>query len=172
MASPNEESASTEPKKAGGSKKGLYIGGIAVIVAASAGGGAFWHVKNSAPADDKGKAAESAPVEAVSEEEAANSLISLAPFVVNLNDDQSGEMHYLKCIFSVQLTHSKFAKTLENKTPKLRNDLIFFLSNLKVTETEGLENKQKILSRARDVIQTVVGKEAISDVYMTEFVIQ
>jgi flagellar basal body-associated protein FliL len=104
-------------------------------------------------------------------EEEASSLVNMAPFVVNLEDD-SGEMHYLKVQVAVQLTAPTFTKAFETSTPKTRNALLFYLSSLKVADTQGTENKRKILERVRNEVRESVGKNAIADVYLTEFVIQ
>jgi flagellar basal body-associated protein FliL len=170
--------------------KGAIISGAAIAVALSVGSGvtmrdahaqgpALPAARGDAPGSGEpaGSTAEvglgtgrtAQPVHGEAEEE--SSLVNMSPFVVNLEDD-SGEMHYLKVQVAVQLTAPSFTKAFESSTPKTRNALLFYLSSLKVADTQGLDNKKKILERVRSEVRESVGKNAIADVFLTEFVIQ
>jgi flagellar basal body-associated protein FliL len=186
----------TEPSSPAVAKKGIgkgpIIGGVVVVAAMAVGGGvALRNAKAHTQAADaqaagadkppgEGGAAEGAAVEGAAKAEAEpvgeggeeeSSLVTMSPFVVNLDDD-TGEMHYLKCTVAVQLSAPSHAKAFEASTPKTRNAVLFYLSSLKVGDTQGLDNKKKILERVRTEVRDSAGKGAVADVYLTEFVIQ
>lgn len=189
MAEHTPQSSPPAKKKPVG--KGVIIGGVVVVAAMAAAGGVMLRNAKahsaaalaqtpSEPGDKAGAQSPSAEEVGQSEAEAApvgeggeaeSSLVTLSPFVVNLDDD-TGEMHYLKCTVAVQLSTPAHAKAFETAVPKTRNALLFYLSSLKVGDTQGLENKKKILERLRSEVRESAGKGAVADVYLTEFVIQ
>lgn len=185
----------TEPSSPAVAKKGIgkgpIIGGVVVIAAMAVGGGV---ALRNAKAHTQAAGAEGAPEPAAGEKppgesavpenaakaeaepvheggEEESSLVTMAPFVVNLDDD-TGEMHYLKCTVAVQLSAPSHNKAFEASTPKTRNAVLFYLSSLKVGDTQGLDNKKKILEHLRNEVREAAGKGAVADVYLTEFVIQ
>jgi flagellar basal body-associated protein FliL len=100
----------------------------------------------------------------------SESVITLAPFIINLEDE--GEAHFLKVTIAVELISPKWAKHFEHDVPKVRNAVLLLLGNLKMSSTQGTENKKRILEQLRTTIIDTAGKKDVRDVYLTEFVIQ
>ena len=101
-----------------------------------------------------------------------SAVVTLPSFVANIADDGSGDMHYLKCTIALELNSKNYEKLIEPRTPRIRNAVLLYLSNLKLADTQGMANKQKILAELRKRISEALGKDAIAEIYLTDFVIQ
>ena len=156
---------------------------VCAAVMAGAAGGMFVMMKRVPPAGPAAAggaaapaAAEAAPEEPPKAEEeggegAGPSVITLAPFVVNL-EDENGETHFLKMTVAVELNGGKWSKYFEHQTPKVRNSVVLLLSNLKISQTQGQANKRKLVEDLKVAISEAVGKHAVKEIFLTEFVIQ
>ena len=98
-------------------------------------------------------------------------LVTMAPFIVNLTDD-AGEIHYLKTTLAVEVGASQDEKALEQRTPRARNAILLYLSSLRISETQGVANKNKMLERLAELLREICGRNAVRGVYFTEMVIQ
>ena len=100
----------------------------------------------------------------------AGSVINLDSLVVNLNDAE--ELHYLKCTVAVELDDPRSAALIERQTVRIRNGLLLFLSNLRLADTIGIENKEKIQQGLKARLIEMLGAPVVKAVYLTEFVLQ
>ncbi len=175
-----EEAPAAAPKAKGG--PAVLVMAVLAAVTVGATGSMFVMMKKMnkpvpVASGAPGAAAEAAPppeeppAESGGEGEGpAESVITLAPFIVNLEDE--GEAHFLKVTIAVELVSPKWAKHFEHDVPKVRNAVLLLLGNLKMASTQGTENKRRILEQLRTTITEAAGKKDIRDVYLTEFVIQ
>jgi len=97
-------------------------------------------------------------------------IVNLDSFVVNLNDAE--ELHYLKCTIAVELTDPKWAPQFERQTVRIRNGVLLYLSSLKLAETVGIANKEKIQTALRERTTELAGAPMVKAIYLTEFVLQ
>jgi flagellar basal body-associated protein FliL len=96
--------------------------------------------------------------------------VPLDPFVVNLNE--SGSNRYLKATFEIEVRDQKAADAVTKAKSVVRDDILRYLSELRVADTLGATNKQRILDEVRDRLEAVVGKRKIERAFITEFVVQ
>lgn len=179
---PKKEEAPAEAPKAG---KGPLVIIMAVLAAVTVGaaGGIFFMLKKM-PKAPPAVGAAATPAEAAPPPEEppaeggeggeggpAESVITMAPFIVNLEDEGS-DAHFLKVTIAVELVSPKWAKKFDHDVPKVRNAVLLLLGNLKMSNTQGTQNKKKILEQLRSTITETVGKSTVRDIYLTEFVIQ
>ena len=169
-----EEAPAAAPKAKGG--PAVLVMAVLTAVTVGAAGSMFVMMKKMnkpvpVASGAPGAAAEAAPPpEEPPAESGGESVITLAPFIVNLEDE--GEAHFLKVTIAVELISPKWAKHFEHDVPKVRNAVLLLLGNLKMASTQGTENKRRILEQLRTTITEAAGKKDIRDVYLTEFVIQ
>lgn len=156
------------PKK---SKTLLII--IILIVALAGGGVSFYFLgyKKKADAEAEGDTASETEGDAETEEghPTVGHPMPIEAFVVNL-DDESGN-RYLKVEIVLE---SKDPPTEESKRymPRLRDELLLYLSKLTVEETLRHETKIEVKKKALEIGKKVFGKKAIVGAYLREFVIQ
>ena len=131
-------------------------------------GGLFMAVKKGKPAHAGGAehAAEAGPPP----REVTGSLITLDPFVVNLNEPQSSR--YLKVQVQVEVANSAAVKMFDKSKQLIRDDLLSYLSGLKVADTLGAENKDKIRDALQTAVGDVIGEDRVHRVVFIEFVVQ
>jgi flagellar FliL protein len=92
------------------------------------------------------------------------------PFVVNLNEP--GSSRYLKATFELELATPKAATALEKGKRAVRDDVLRYLSGLKVDDTLGEDNKAKIQQTLVARIDKLLGEGQVRRLYFNEFVVQ
>ncbi|WP_320837656.1 flagellar basal body-associated FliL family protein [Zhongshania sp.] len=149
----------------------ILIVGVLVLLLAAV-GGTWWFMKSTAPpmpaADGE------AAVAAVSALKAPE-YYSLSPsFVVNLQNERS--MRFLMIEIELMSRRDDTFSRVEQYEPRIRNDLLLFLSKLDREAIATVEQRQKIQEEAmaviNDVLKTESGKGGIDAVYFTKFVVQ
>ena len=98
-------------------------------------------------------------------------VVAMQPFVVNLTDE-TGDPRYLKLGVAVELASKKWEKGFEHQSPRIRNAILLYMSNLKVGDILGPQNRKNLVDHLRTEVQTILGKRGVHDLYFTEFVIQ
>ncbi len=102
--------------------------------------------------------------------EVTGPLITLDPFVVNL--DEPGSSRYLKVQLQVEVANPAAVKLFEKSKQLIRDDLLSYLSGLKVADTQGAPNKDKIRDELFAAVAEVVGEDRVHRVVFIEFVVQ
>lgn len=102
--------------------------------------------------------------------EVTGPLITLDPFVVNLNEP--GSSRYLKVQVRVEVTNSAAAKLFEKSKTLIRDQLLRYLSGLTVADTQGPENKDKIRDEMVARVAEVIGEDRVRRTIFAEFVVQ
>ena len=128
-------------------------------------------VKEEEEEDSKKEGGEKEGEGADKEEQHGSFMATLTPFLANLNDE-SGDQRYIKMVLAVELSSKRYLKHLDKQTPRIRNAVLMYLSSLKTGDVLGTPNKKALLDHLRTDVQQVLGKRAVQDVYVTEFVIQ
>lgn len=95
----------------------------------------------------------------------------LESFIANLESDD-GEMHYVKCTITVELPNEGSKDKLEKKLPRLRQDVLLYLSGLTMAQTNGGEAKKKLRDGLDVVVKQAAGKALIKNVFIVELVVQ
>jgi flagellar basal body-associated protein FliL len=95
--------------------------------------------------------------------------LALDTFIVNLNEPSG--MRYLKLAIELEV-----AKTPTEQGAglalRVRDQMIVYLSTLKVADVQQAETKEKIKGRLLEIAKAVYGKEQIKAVFFKEMVIQ
>lgn len=164
------------PAKAGKSKKMMFVG-IGAVVIALAGGG-YWYKTKAAAAKPAGAhAAEKAADEEEEEapvEEGERGLLELQPFVVNLTD--AGGTHFLRT--NIQLiikSTEKEAEEIQKKTVEImpiRSAVLELLAQQTAAELVTPEGKEALKLAIKKRAAEVFRKHKIKDVLFSEFVVQ
>lgn len=102
--------------------------------------------------------------------EVTGPLVTLDPFVVNL--DEPGSSRYLKVQLQVEVSNGAAAKAFEKSKQLIRDDLLRYLSGLKVSDTLGADNKDKIREALEGAVAEVIGEERLHRIVFIEFVVQ
>jgi flagellar FliL protein len=155
--------------------KGLLIAIIAVAVIGLGAGAYFiFGGKKSATAEGHGAEAEASTHEGAAgghgEQGAKDSLFSLEPFIVNLQDNSG--TRYLKLTVNLELTDGASAADLTAQAAQVRDSLIILLSSKSYADIGTVEGKylmrDEIVARVNQFLKN--GK--VKTAYFTEFVIQ
>jgi flagellar basal body-associated protein FliL len=102
--------------------------------------------------------------------EGSGPMTNIDALVVNLSD--LDELHYLKCSVAVELADPKWLPEFEKHSVRIRNSALLYLSSLRLADTIGTENKEKIQKQLWTRVTAIAGSEAVKGIYLTEFVLQ
>lgn len=110
-----------------------------------------------------------AHAEAGPKAEVMGPVISLDPFVVNL--DEPGTSRYLKVTLRLEIT-PKTEEALSNAKEAVRDAILSHLSGLHLKDTLGAEAKDKIRQDLLAKITKVVGPDKVRRLFFSDFVVQ
>jgi flagellar FliL protein len=94
----------------------------------------------------------------------------LEPFLVNL--DEPGIPRYLKLQIQVELLDGASVKVFEKNKTLVRDEVLGYLSGLKVTSTLGADNKNQIRSELERRVTELIGKDRVRRIVFADFVVQ
>ena len=163
------------------SQKGPWIAVIVVALLCNvAWGGVFFMTKNSSAAvgpEHEAAAAESSDAAEDPDSEEAGMvgdepgpLVTLDPFVVNLNDPAN--TRYLRIGISLEIGSEKERDLVDKRLVPLRDEFIRHLSSQEPAQLLSRNDKDKLREALLHKAQTVVPKKAVRQIYFTEFMMQ
>lgn len=147
---------------ANGKKKGKLPMILAAAFVIMGGGGFFgWsQLKGGSP-----KAPEKQPPPA------PPPVVSMKPFVVNLNDP--GEIpRYLKVEFDLELKPGSDTKELDTRMSELRDAIIILLGSKRSDELGSIEGKDRLKEEILARINSRLGSGSATRVFFKEFIVQ
>ena len=162
------EAVATEPKAA---KKPMLLIVIALVVVAGGGAAAFFMLGGG-----KGPASHGEVAEGKSEGDGGGKpvgdgpIVALDPIIVNLNEPEG--TRYLKTVIAIALSDDKVVAEVERLKPVIKDHFIRELSELNFRQTMGAKNKLAVKRRLLKRFNELVGPDAGTDVYLTEFIVQ
>ncbi|MBP9837910.1 MAG: flagellar basal body-associated FliL family protein [Proteobacteria bacterium] len=161
-----DEKESKEEKKKGGSKTLIII--IVVVVLLLGGGGAAFFILGK---DKKGEGEEDVAADEHEEGQHADSQPAILPldtFIVNLQVKGS----FLKTAIQLEFAQPEVPKAVEHDTPKIRDTIIRILSAKNAQDILTSDGKESLRQEIKKSINEVLKSEDITNVYLTEFIIQ
>ena len=158
---PAEECAKEAKPEGGGPPKIILI--LLVLNLAASGFGAF----KAATAHAESATHEVAPE--ASGNEITGPVVQLDPFVVNLNEATA---RYVKVTLQLELTGEPAAANLEKGKQLVRDQVLSYLSGLKVADTLGEAAKDHMKEELLKRIVEALGKGNVKRVFFSEFVVQ
>jgi flagellar FliL protein len=169
-------------------KKGGLVPMIAVAgVALAIGAGGMWFLKPKGDVEpNDAAAAEEAGHENVSSQEGGGEpgagteggahaplserLITLEPFVVNL--DENGAKRFLRTRIELETGSPARQAELLTRSAQMRDAIIVLLTSKRLEDLGGLEGKVMLKNEIQRRLDDLLGADAIRSVLITEFVIQ
>ncbi|MFN8392311.1 MAG: flagellar basal body-associated FliL family protein [Bdellovibrionota bacterium] len=166
----DEEKSKEEGTEKKGGKKKLIIIIIAVLVLVGGGVGAFFAFgKSKQGAGAEGEEAEAGGDEKDGEAvELPPAILPLDTFIVNLQVKGS----FLKTSLQLEFTEPTLPHTIEHDTPKIRDAIIRVLSSKAAPDILSSEGKEKLREELRHAVNEALKSEDVTQVYITEFIIQ
>ncbi len=96
--------------------------------------------------------------------------ITLDTFLVNLAD--IGRRRYLRTTLTLELSRPQNEEPIKKSIPRVRDAIIMLLSSKVVGDLVTVEGKKKLHNQLREQINTAIGDEIVTNVYLVDFIIQ
>jgi len=164
----------SEPKAA--KKPLLLIIIIALVVVAGGGAAAFFMLGGGKGSANHGEVADGKSDGGKSDGEGGGKPVGdgpiavLDPMIVNLNEPEG--TRYLKTVIAIALSDDKLVAEVERLKPVIKDHFIRELSELNFRQTMGAKNKLAVKRRLLKRFNELVGPDAGTDVFLTEFIVQ
>ncbi|MFP3927571.1 MAG: flagellar basal body-associated protein FliL [Desulfobacteraceae bacterium] len=106
------------------------------------------------------------------EEEASDigPIFPMETFIVNLAD-QRGK-RYLKAKLELELDNPEVAEEIERRLPQFRDTILTILSSKSFEDVRALEGKYQLRAEIMSTLNQHLGTGKITNIYMTEFIVQ
>ena len=147
----------------------IVIIAVAVLFIGAVGGG-FYMIWNKLADLDARIQSEEVADEEEGPAAAMGALFPLDTFIVNLADEKS--KRYLKVTMQIELKEGEPLELLEKRLVQVRDIILMILPTKRFAEIRSADGKthlrQEILTRLNDLFK----KEAVHNIYFTEFVVQ
>jgi flagellar FliL protein len=165
-----EEKEKDEAAPKGGGKKKLIIIIIIALVLIGGGVGAFFAFGKSKGADNEdGEEADAAENDGEGPvEDLPPAVLPLDTFIVNLQVKGS----FLKTTLQLEFDEPELPHTIEHDTPKIRDAIIRVLSSKAAPDILSTEGKEKLREELKRAVNEALKSEDVTQVYITEFIIQ
>jgi len=153
-------------------KTGKPIMLIAVAVVVLGGGAAaFLVLKGSGGGDAQGAHTPAATEDGGKPGASLQGPIAEFPaIIVNLNEPEG--TRYLKATVAISLSDEQVVKEVERLKPVIRDQFIRELSELNFRQTMGAKNKLAVKRRLLKRFNDLLGPDAGTEVFLTEFIVQ
>ena len=157
------------------SKKFMIIMmGLLVLLLAAVGGGLFMMWSRVAALDQVvNPPIQEESQEAVKEEgeePEIGPVIPLDSFIANLADP--GGNRFLRATMELELANDDFTKEMEKRLPQIRDCILMILPTRRYQDIQTVEGKTALRTEIIAKLNTLLKKEAIINIYFTEFVTQ
>jgi len=181
MAEETEETTETENESGDGSSSNklliIIIGVLALLLLISI-GIIVWKVILAAPPQQVQLSEEEKQIQTLKATEAKIEIVdeqkefffSMAPFVVNLSDQES--KHYLKVNIELGVRRKEILDEIEQRNPQVRDIILFVLMNKRFEEINSLAGKKQLKHELISRISNVLRTGTIQTIYLTDFIVQ
>lgn len=162
-----EELATERISAATGSGKKMILLGLVGILLLGGGGGAAWFFMGGQ--DEKPKAqGDQAHLDGSSD--GTGPIMELDPFLLNLADRD--ELRFLKVSIKMELDRPEDQTDFHHKVPAIRDALLVLLSSKESQLLRTVNGKRRIREEIMTRVNGVMSKGKITNVFLTDFIIQ
>ena len=105
-----------------------------------------------------------------SEEPTIGPVIPLDSFIANLADP--GGNRFLRATMELELANDDFTKEMEKRLPQIRDCILMILPTRRYQDIQTVEGKTALRTEIIVKLNALLKKEAITNIYFTEFVTQ
>ena len=103
-------------------------------------------------------------------QQSLGTIFPMDTFIVNLADD--GGKRYLRITMDLELTQDTAADDLKKRLPQIRDSILMVLPSKRFEDIRTVEGKTSLRGEIIANLNELFGKESISNIYFTEFVVQ
>ena len=151
----------------------IIMVGVLVLIMVAIGGGLFMMWSKVSALDQ----AVNPPSEEESEEAGKEAeqikigpIFPLDTFIVNLSDQ--GGNRFLRATMNLELEHDDLIGEMEKRLPQIRDAILMILPTRTYQDIRSAEGKAALRTEILAKMNSLLKKEAITNIYFTEFVIQ
>ncbi|NLX19567.1 MAG: flagellar basal body protein FliL [Desulfobulbus sp.] len=168
----NQDNRTTDTQKQGSKKRGIMIIVIAVVLLVSAGGSYFFlqqqKLKESSHQSDGSKAA--ALIRPNQEDAGIGPIVEISEFIVNIIGTDTA--HYVRASLSLELDRELTVEEVTKRMPQIRDAVLLLIGNKTFEELQDIQGKNQVKAELKSKINSFLRTGKVSNVYLTDFVVQ
>ncbi len=153
-----------------GSKKRLIIA-VAAFLLLLGGGGALYYFHHKNNRDDEAAHHRLTPKE-MEKMIKNHPIVDLKPFIVNLTVPPGGTPQYLKIQLALKLDRKETTKEVDYRLPEIKSAILILLGAQSLPDLQSTGGKLALKDAIRHRINARLDSGKVTEVYITEFVIQ
>ncbi len=167
-----KEKKKDEQGAGGGKKKLIFLLVGVLILLLAAGGGAYYFfvVKKKAEMETAEKSKAASLIKPVPDEAKIGPMVEIKEFVVNIIGQDAA--HYVKASLSLELDKETTLDEVNKRMPQIRDAILLLISNKTFEELQDIQGKNQVKAELKSKINAFLKSGQISNVYLTDFVVQ
>jgi flagellar protein FliL len=127
-------------------------------------------VDKNRPVEHKDWNKKEKPVDEIEVARKMGPIFSLDSFIVNLDDPKLRK--YLRITIDLEIIDDKSIPTVQARLPQIRDSILTILPSKRYEEITTVEGKNALRAELIGCINEFFGRELITNIYFSEFVIQ
>ena len=151
----------------------IIMVGVLVLIMVAIGGGLFMMWSKVSALDqavNPPSEEESEEADKEAEQIKIGPIFPLDTFIVNLSDQ--GGNRFLRATMNLELEHDDLIGEMEKRLPQIRDAILMILPTRTYQDIRSAEGKAALRTEILAKMNSLLKKEAITNIYFTEFVIQ
>ena len=169
-----KENNKEEQGKGGGKKKLIIILAAVLLLLGGGGGGYYFLVMKPHKEELARKQAEeskaAAMIKPVPEEAKIGPMVEIKEFVVNIIGQDAA--HYVKASLSLELDKDTTMEEVNKRMPQIRDAILLLISNKTFEELQDIQGKNQVKADLKSKLNSILKTGQVSNVYLTDFVVQ
>jgi flagellar FliL protein len=158
-------------KKEGGKKKLIIICIAVLVLLLGAGGAAYYFLvykKAEQTKVEESKAA--ALIKPIPQEAKIGPMVDIKEFVVNIIGQDAA--HYVKAALSLELDKDSTQDEVNKRMPQIRDAILLLIGNKTFEELQDIQGKNQVKAELKSKINSFLTTGKVTNVYLTDFVVQ
>ncbi|MDY0389326.1 flagellar basal body-associated FliL family protein [Desulfobulbus oligotrophicus] len=165
----NDKTVETQQRS---SKKWVIMIGVTVAVLLIGGGGYFFlqQQKQTEPGRQGEGSKAAALIKPIPEDAGIGPIVEINEFIVNIIGTDTA--HYVRASLSLELDRESAVEEVGKRMPQIRDAVLLLIGNKTFEELQDIQGKNQVKAELKSKINSFLRTGKVSNVYLTDFVVQ
>lgn len=171
MAEKEKKDVVAEKEGGGGKKKLIIIIAAALILLIGIAVAVYFLFLKKPPAEEQQPNEQMEMVQAPADEPTdIGPMVDIKEFIVNIISEEG--THYVKASLTLELNNEAVLEEANQRMPQIRDAALLLIGNKTFEELQDLQGKKQIKAELKNKINSFLRTGRVTNVYLTDFVVQ